>query len=309
VKLSRRQALAMLQVSFSADVKLVNVYATVRDGRGSVIKDLKQEDFEVYEDERRQTIRYFSPETNVPLRLGLVVDISGSMARKVAAERDACRRFFRQVLRPEQDRAFLIRFDQNVEIVQGLTGMQAALDKAAGELAGHAQWQRERLLARPGETAACRSGTSALKDAVFAASAQILQKERGRKALIVLSDGLDLGSCVTLRNTVEAAQRADAIVYTMLFLESGPARTAKREGLGSYPGRALMEQLASRTGGRMFIPGIDSTVPKAFAAIEEELRSQYSIGYTSDAPSPGFHQLRVSAKGYTVQAREGYYGG
>jgi VWFA-related protein len=299
----------MLQVSFSADVKLVNLFATVRDARGSVIKDLKQDDFEVYEDERRQTIRYFSPETNVPLRLGLVVDISGSMARRVADERDACRRFFRQVLRPEQDRAFLMRFDQTVELLQGLTGMQSSLDKAAGELGGAARWVGERLLARPSITAACRMSSSAIRDAVFVACEQILHKERGRKALVVLTDGLDNGSCVPLRAAVEAAQRADAIVYTMLFLESGPARTAKREGLGSYGGRALMEQLASRTGGRMFIPGIDSTVSKAFAAIEEELRSQYSIGYTSDAPSPGFHQLRVSAKGYTVQAREGYYGG
>jgi VWFA-related protein len=299
----------MLQVSFSADVKLVNLFATVRDARGSVIKDLKQDDFEVYEDERRQTIRYFSPETNVPLRLGLVVDISGSMARRVADERDACRRFFRQVLRPEQDRAFLMRFDQTVELLQGLTGMQSSLDKAAGELGGAARWVGERLLARPSITAACRMSSSAIRDAVFVACEQILHKERGRKALVVLTDGLDNGSCVPLRAAVEAAQRADAIVYTMLFLESGPARTAKREGLGSYGGRALMEQLASRTGGRMFIPGIDSTVSKAFAAIEEELRSQYSIGYTSDAPSPGFHQVRVSAKGYTVQTREGYYGG
>jgi VWFA-related protein len=299
----------MLQVSFSADVKLVNVFATVRDARGSIVTDLKQEDFELYEDERRQTIRYFSPETNVPLRLGLVVDISGSMARKVAEERDACRRFFRQVLRPEQDRAFLVRFDQTIELMQGLTGVQAALDKAAGELAGPARWVGERLLARPSITNACRMSSSAIRDAVFVACEQILRKERGRKALVVLTDGLDNGSCVPLRAAVEAAQRADAIVYTMLFLDSGPARTAKREGLGWYPGRPLMEQLASRTGGRMFIPGIDSTVAKAFAAIEEELRSQYSIGYTSDAPSPGFHQLRVSARGYTVQTREGYYGG
>jgi len=293
----------MLQVSFSADVKLVNLFATVRDERGSIVKDLKQGDFEVYEDERRQTIRYFSPETNVPLRLGLVVDISGSMARRVGDERDAARRFFRQVLRPEQDRAFLIRFDHGVDVLQRLTGLAKELDRAAGEL-GKLPGAVQGELRRPAEWVRC-GGSSSIRDAVFLSCDQILRKERGRKALILLSDGLDNGSCMALRSVVQMAHQTETIVYTLLFDDP-------QYGRGAPPlpsGRALMEQLANRTGGRMFRPGIDTTVAKAFAAIEEDLRNQYAIGYTSDAPSPGFHQLRVVAKGFTVQTREGYYGG
>ena len=322
VRLSRRQLIAALPlldrvraqdsppVSFSTDVKLVNLFATVRDRQGRVVKGLAAADFELYEDERRQTIRYFSAESNVPLRVGLIVDISGSMARRLADEREASHRFFHQVLRPEQDRAFLIRFDQQVEVMQPPTGLAGLLDKAAGELPRHAEWRRERLLARPVTNGGrCGYGSSAIRDAVFVTCREILRRERGRKALIVLSDGLDNGSCVPLRTAIEAAQRADAIVYTLLFLDPGPARVAKKEGIGGYPGRPLMEQVAARTGGRLFLPGLDTTLTKAFAAIEEDLRNQYGIAYTPDAPSAGFHQIRVETRQrYVVQTREGYYG-
>lgn len=292
------------RAAFSAEVNLVNVFATVRDHQGGIVRDLSQHDFEIYEDERRQIIRHFSAESNVPLRIGLAADVSGSMLRRISDERDAARRFFRQTLRPEQDRAFFLRFDHTVELLQGLTGEQRLLDRAADEMRRRAQWESSRLLARPPGDGRCRSSSSAICDAIFVCCERVLQRERGRKALILLSDGLDGGSCVPLRSAVEAAHRADTIVYTMLFLE----RSMPRDSRGSFPGRALMQQLAQRTGGRMFLPGIDGTAAKAFAAIEEDLRNQYSIAYVPDAPSPGFHQVRIAAKGYTVQAREGYYG-
>jgi VWFA-related protein len=322
MRLSRRELLATLpvlgrlgaqegpQARFSADVQLVNIFATVRDAENRVIKDLAKDDFDLYEDERRQTIRFFSSESNLPLRVGLVVDLSGSMIRRVAEERDASRRFFRQVLRPEQDRAFLIRFDREIELLQDLTGSHSLLDKATAELRGPtARRNAPRVLSYSTPGVRCGRGTSAIRDAVFLGCDEVLRKQRGRKALILLSDGLDGGSCVNLRGAIEAAQKAETIVYTLLFLEPTPARQVRREGLGIFPGRALMEQLAGRTGGRMFLPGIDCTVAKAFAAIEEDLRNQYGIGYTSDRPSPGFHQIRVATRQqYSVRTREGYYG-
>jgi VWFA-related protein len=325
VILSRRKLLASLPLLdrlaaqdrpvFSADVKLVNVLATVRDGDNRIVKDLTRDDFELFEDERRQTIRFFAAESNLPLRVGLVVDTSGSLLRRLADERDASRTFFRQVIRPEQDRAFLIRFDREIELVQDLTGSHKELSRATDQLRGPALF---RPLRRPGlppahrapPTGACGTGLSAIRDAVALGCDEVLRKQRGRKALILLSDGLDGGSCTPLRGVVEAAHRAEAIVYTLLFVDAGFERMARRQGVGTHPGKALMAQLAERTGGRMFLPGIDGSVAKAFAAIEEDLRNQYSIGYTPDEPSPGFHQIRLATKrNYAVQARDGYYGG
>jgi VWFA-related protein len=323
--LSRRGLLASLPLlnrlaaqerpTFSADVKLVNVLATVRDSENRIIKDLTKDDFELFEDERRQTIRFFAAESNLPLRVGLVVDISGSLWRRLADERDASRTFFRQVIRPEQDRAFLIRFDREIELVQDLTGSYKELSRATDKLRGPSLFRPPHRPARPPNggrltPGRCGSGMSAIRDAVALGCDEVLRKQRGRKALILLSDGLDGGSCTTLRGVVEAAHRAEAIVYTLLFVDAGFERMARRQGIGTHPGKALMAQLAARTGGRLFLPGIDGTVSKAFASIEEDLRNQYSIGYLPDAPTPGFHQIRLATKrAYAVQARDGYYGG
>jgi VWFA-related protein len=318
--LSRRELLATLPVlgrlraqegtaaKFSADVQLVNVFATVRDGNNRVVKDLAKDDFELYEDGRRQTIRHFAPVSNLPLRVGQLADISGSMLRRIRDERAASRRFFRQVLRPQQDRAFLIRFDSQIDVVQGLTGSPDLLDKATGYV-GRSLGGSPSKLRRPAAWSDCNPRSSSIiRDAVLLTCEEILRKERGRKALILLSDGIDGGSCMPIRAAVESAQRAEAIVYTLLFMEPRAAQTARREGTDHHPGRALMEQLAGRTGGRMFLPGIDGSVAKAYSAIEEDLRHQYGIGYTPDRPSPGFHEIRLATRQqYSVRTRQGYY--
>jgi VWFA-related protein len=320
MRLSRRELFATLpilgrlraqdeaQAKFSADVQLVNVFATVRDGDNRVVKDLAKDDFELYEDGRRQTIRHFAPESNLPLRVGLLADISGSMLRRIADERAASRKFFHQVLRPEQDRAFLIRFDWQVEVMQDLTGSPDLLDKATGYLSRSLGGAPAKIR-RPAAWGQCGlRSSSIIRDAVFLTCEEVLRKQRGRKALIVLSDGIDGGSCMPMRSVVESAQRADAIVYTLLFIDPRTARTARREGTDHHPGRPLMEQLAGQTGGRMFLPGIDGSVAKAYSAIEEDLRHQYGIGYTSDRPSAGFHEIRVATRQqYSVRTREGYY--
>lgn len=302
------RAMAQDPPSFSADVKLVNLYATVRDSDNRIVRDLAKDDFELFEDERRQDIRFFSAESNLPMRVGLVVDTSGSMTRQIGAERDASRKFFHQVLRPEQDRAFVIRFDQHIDLIQDLTGSLKALDKSAGELNRPSRFARTPG-PRPGTAGRCGSASSPIRDAVFLGCEEVLRKQRGRKALILLSDGLDGGSCATLRSVVEAAQRAEVIVYTLLFVEPGFEQMVRRQGLAGHPGRGLMGMLAARTGGRMFLPGVDTTVAKAFGSIEEDLRNQYSLGYMPDVPAPGFHQIRLATKrNLTVQTREGYYG-
>jgi VWFA-related protein len=317
VRLSRREWLAALPfagrlagqdpvVSLTADVGLVNLYATVRDQQGRVVRGLAKDDFELFEDQRRQTIRHFSAESDVPLRIGLLADVSGTMRKRIGEERGAARRFFRQVLRPAKDLAFVIRFDQWIETLQGPTSDSQWLNRAADELIGSAEWQRARRLDRPAvANAPCLRGSSAVLDAVFVVCRKVLRNERGRKALILMSDGIDEGSCIALGDVVEAAQRADAIVYPILL----PERRPRPESLRSHPGVPLAQQLARWTGGRVFVPGVDGTAAKAFATIEEDLRHQYSIAYTSDRPSPGYHQLRLATRqGHAVQTREGYYG-
>jgi len=320
----------------SVEVKVVTVYATVRDKHGKLISNLPQDDFALEEDGRPQTIRYFARESDAPLELGLLVDTSLSQRNVIGEERKASQSFLDHMLRADKDKAFVIHFDHEVELLQDLTSSRTKLQDALNLL----EVQQPELARRgPGGTGGGgwpggspggegghhrMGGGTLLYDAVYLASNDVLQHQQGRKAIIVLTDGVDRGSRETLETAVEYAQRADTLVYAIFFQgENGPGYGQGHHGGwggrrgGRYPeeerpdGKKVLEKLAAETGGRMFQVSKKLSIDQIYEQIGDDLRNQYSLGYTPDRadPGPGFHTIRLTTKekDLSVQARSGYY--
>ena len=285
------------QPVFSVDLKLVNVLATVRNKTGSLIGDLSKDDFLLAEDGRPQSIRNFSRETNLPLTLGLMVDTSGSQQRVMDAERGACLRFLDQVVREQKDHVFIMQFDSTVQMRQDLTSSVGKLDDALA----YVDTETQRQLRLRG------SAGTLLYDAVAGVSDTVMSKQTGRKALIVLSDGVDFGSESTLNDSVDAAQRADTLIYSILYSDPGAYGVF---GSGR-DGKRVLERLSNETGGSFFEVSKKQTVDQVFGILEEELRTQYSLGYVSDKPATisEFRTIQLTAKpkGLVVQARHRYW--
>ena len=318
--------------NFSTDVKVVNLLATVRDKQGQIVKDLTRDDFVVSEDGHPQTIRYFSRESDLPLTLGLLIDTSGSQRNVLEAERRASYRFLEQVLREDKDQAFVIHFDFEVELLQDLTSSRQKLEKALTELqvgqgrrsnnAGQypgggypgGGYPGSRRSGRGGGGGRGGRGGTDLYDAVYLASDELMRKQHGRKAVIILSDGVDTGSKLSLEEGVESAQRADTLAYSILFSddEAYGFGSGRWGGMGNRPdGTKVLQQISKQTGGRFFEVTKKQPIDKVFAALEEDLRNQYSIGYTPDRTDAagGYRHIQVTTKqkGLIVQARDGYY--
>jgi VWFA-related protein len=283
---------------FSADVKVVNVLATVRNKTGSLAGNLNQDDFSLSEDGRPQTIRYFARESDLPLTLGLLVDTSGSQRKVLDAERGASLRFLDQVVREKKDQVFIMQFDSAVQIRQALT---SSVGKLADALA-YVDTETQRQLRMQ------HGGGTMLYDAVAQASNEIMKKQSGRKALIVLTDGVDLGSYGTLKDAVEAAERADTLIYSILYSDPGAYGV-----FGGGGGRRILERMSNDTGGSFFEVSKEQTVDRMFDILQEELRNQYNLGYVSDKPITLSEfrtiQLAVRQKGLLVQARHQYWAG
>jgi VWFA-related protein len=320
------------QPTMSVDVRVVNVFATVRDKHGEIVPNLTKDDFTLEEDGRPQTIRYFTRETDLPLTLGLLVDTSMSQRRVLDQERSASYTFLDQVLRPNKDLAFVIHFDREVELLQDVTSSRQKL-QAALELLQTPQFTRNVGSNSPASSPGShhRGGGTLLYDAVYLASNEMMKKQQGRKALVVLSDGVDTGSQETLASAVEAAQRADTLVYSILFADDqaygnwggygggygGGGMGRHGGGRGRYPqqtrpdGKKILERLSKQTGGRLFEVSTKQPVEQIYDQIQQELRNQYSLGYTPDrtAAAAGYHTIRVTTrqKDDIVQARDGYY--
>ena len=307
------------------DVKVVNVYATVHDKKGQIVKTLTQEDFSIDEDGRSQTIKYFSHENDLELTLGLLIDTSGSQRRVIGEERSASYRFLDQVLREEKDIAFVIRFDHEVELVVDLTSSRKQLEKGIYNLQVAVPGQRgpEQGGAQPRR----RGGGTELYDAVMLASEEVMAKQRGRKAIVVMSDGEDRGSKVSLFTAINAAQKADTLVYSILFADDEQpyyptyGMGGRRRGGGMPPprqsgpdgdGKKVLERLAKETGGSFFSVSHRMPLSAIFERMQEELRNQYSIGYTPDQPAKAgeFRKIHLATRDKTlvVQSRDGYYG-
>jgi VWFA-related protein len=290
-------ALGQDESVFSTEVKVVNVLATVRNKSGSLAGNLSREDFSLSEDGRPQTIRYFARESNLPLTLGLMVDTSGSQRRVLDQERGASMRFLDSVIRDNKDRVFIMQFDSAVQMRQPLTYSVGKLEDSLAYVDTESMRQ---LRIQHG-------GGTLLYDAVVRASTDVMKKQNDRKALIVLSDGVDFGSHVTLQDAIEAALRADTLIYSILYSDPGAYGLF---GAGAE-GKHVLERMSEETGGSFFEVSKKHTVDQIFAILQEELRSQYSLGYVSDKPVTlsGFRtiQLTVKSKGLSVQARRQYW--
>lgn len=284
------------------EVDVVNVYFTVRDGKGRLVNDLGKDDFELYEDGKRQEIRYFSRESDLPLTLGLLVDVSRSQERLIEQEKRAAEQFFARVLR-KQDLAFLISFGPDVVLELDLTNSQRLLRAALEGL--RVRVDPTGLYRGPVPTVAKPRGT-VLFDAVYLAAREKLAAEVGRKALVLITDGVDVGSRVKLADAIEAAQKADAIIYSVYFFDPSAYR-----GIWVGASDRDLRTMSEETGGRLFRVSRNTTLAAIFDEIEQELRSQYSLGYTpSNAVRDGKFrriEIRTRRKDLRVQARKGYY--
>jgi len=292
--------------TLKVNVDVVQLFFNVKDKKGALIPGLTKDDFEVFEDGHRQTIKYFTAESNLPLTLGILIDSSGSQQRVLGMEQEVGADFLNQILR-EKDMAFVISFDVNVDLLQDFTNstklLRAALNKArintgggGGSIPG--------LGGGPVPTSGMPKGTL-LYDAIYLASHDELSHEVGRKAMIILSDGEDQGSQLKIKDAIEAAQKADAIVYVLLIADRG-----FYGGFG-YSGDSEMKKLTFETGGRVIEVGNKyDKLKEAFNQISQELRSQYNIGYTSTNPKHDgtFRKVEIrSKKSYKIQSRNGYY--
>jgi VWFA-related protein len=330
---------APTQTKIAVEVKTVSVLATVRDKHGKTISNLTQDDFVLTEDGRPQTIDYFARESDLPLRLGLLVDTSLSQRRVLEEERSASYSFLDHLLRVDKDLAFVIHFDREVELLQEFTPLRPKLQAALQSLQTPEFDADRRSNGGGGYGSGGSAGTGGgrgrrggagtlLYDAIYLASDELMSKQQGRKAVIILSDGVDHGSKEGLSTAIEMAQRSDTVVYSILFKGEqalgpmggrlGPGGGRRGGPGGGYPqqdrpdGKKVLQQISNETGGRLFEVSKKETVDKIYAQIEEELRNQYSIGYPPDKNAGvGYHKIQLSTKqkDLIVQARDGYYSG
>jgi VWFA-related protein len=264
----------------------VNVVFTVTDKRGHYVKDLTQNDFRVYDDSKpAESIRSFSRETNLPLRVGLLIDASNSVRDRFKFEQEAAIEFLNQIVRARSDEAFVIGFDTTPEVTQDFTDSTEALSHGV------------RML-RPG-------GGTAMYDAIYFACRDKLMKDKStsatRRAIILLSDGDDNQSRVSREEAVEMAQRAEVIIYAISTNTSGL----------KMRGDKVLEHFADETGGKAFFPFKIQDVADAFSQIQDELRSQYDVSYKPANFEPNGHYRKIEIladnKKYKVRARKGYY--
>jgi len=293
--------------SLKINVNVVQLFFNVKDKRGGLIPNLTKNDFQVSEDSKPQTIKYFAAESNLPLTLGILIDASGSQQRVLDMEKEVGGDFLSQILR-EKDLAFVISFDVNVDLLQDFTSsvhsLKAALNSAkintgggAGTIPG--------LGGGPVPSSTIPRGTL-LYDAIYLAAHDELAQQVGRKAMIILTDGEDQGSQLKIQDAVEAAQKSDSIVYVLLCADRG------FYGFGGYSGEGQMKKLTQETGGRVIEVGNKmDKLKQAFDQVAQELRSQYNVGYTpTNAALDGtFRKVEIHAnsKDYKIQARTGYY--
>jgi VWFA-related protein len=323
---------------------------TVRDKHGALVSSLNMSDFALTEDGRPQTIKSFTRQTDLPYKLGLLVDTSRSLSGAMEAERKAAGKFVDTMLpekpNPKPDEMFLIHFDREVELLEDFTTSRDKLHKELDDM-GPSSGSSDN--ANGPETSddqrdrpTGRNGTQ-LYDAIYLAASEVMKPNDGRNAVVVFSDGVDHGSKDTLNDAIDAADKANVVVYTVYFKgeqdRSGGFPGSGRHGGGfpgggggypggggGYPGgggghrgdekpsvdgKKIMEQIATRTGGRYFEAKSTTHLDEIYTQITEELRGQYLLTYTPDKVDTegGFHKVALTAnnKDLSVVTREGYY--
>ena len=291
--------------TIKVDVDVVNILASVRDKRGGLIANLEKNDFTVLEDGKAQTIKYFTRETDLPLTIGLMVDVSRSQENLIGIERSAASQFLSQVLR-KKDEAFLISFGEEAELLQDYTNSARLLNAGLDQL--RVSSGVGGLGPGPVPTASQPRGT-VLYDAVFLAATDKLRGEVGRKVIVVITDGVDEGSRKTINQAVEAAQKADAVIYSIDY--SDPVFYGRMGSWGGGGGEGALHKLSDETGGRVYKVDRRHTLEQVFKELQDEMRSQYSIGYTpiNDTKDGSYRRLEIklASKDLKAQARKGYY--
>jgi VWFA-related protein len=300
--------------TFKVNVNLVDLFFTVKDAKGNLIPHLNRTNCSVLEDKVPQTLKSFIAETNQPLTLGILLDTSGSQQRVLPLEQQAGGEFLQQVLRAK-DEAFLVSFDVNVDLLQDFTNsprlLSRALDKAEINTAGG-----NGAAGIPGAgggtvpTIGDPKGTL-LYDAINLAANEKLNKESGRKAMIILTDGEDEGSRTKIGDAIAAANRNNVIIYVILIADRA-LYWSNGEG---YFGYSAAKRIADETGGRVIDVGNNGKkLEAAFQQIQDELRTQYVASYvpSNTAQDGKFRKIAVECKGdggenLKVQVRKGYY--
>jgi len=288
--------------SIKVDVGLVNVGFSARDNTGKLLTELQRDEVEITEDGVPQKISFFARSTEVPLHLGLVMDVSGSQQSFVKPHMHDLQAFLKNVLRPT-DTAYLMAFANRLTLVSDWTGsakllVESLQDYQKGKDRG------EYPTVGPREH---RVLGTAFYDALFYGSTQMMQNiERGRRALIVFSDGEDNSSAHHMLDAIESAQANDVLLFTICYTEDHGVLTARNK----Y-GRSVMARIARETGGGSF-DGNGRGLAESFREIGEQLRSGYELGYHTSNP-PGdqtFHKIaiRVKRPGVTIRAKTGYFG-
>ena len=272
--------------TISVEVNLVNILFTVADRKGKFVTNLQKEDFRVFEDDKHQIITNFSSETNLPLTIALLVDTSGSIRDKLRFEEEAAIEFFYSTLQRGKDKALVISFDSGVELLQDFTDDPEKLaDKIRKIRAG---------------------GGTSLYDAIYLAVNEKLAGQDGRRIVILITDGDDNSSRISLTETLEAAQRNDVTIYA---ISTNSAAFFGRKD--QERGDKTLKKLSEETGGKPFFPLKIQDLASSFLDIHDELRSQYQIGYRpTNAKQDGtFRRVRVDVgdKRYKARARTGYY--
>ncbi len=309
----------------AVEANMVTVFATVRDKKSQIVANLTKDDFALQEDGRAQTITYFARENDLPLTVGLLVDTSLSQRRVLGQERTASSSFIEHTLREDKkDQAFLIHFDYEVELLQDFTSSRKKLESKL-DLLETPEMQR----ASDDGSGHRHGGGTLLYDAIYLASNDMMMKLQGRKAVIILSDGDDRGSKETLASAIESAQRANTVVYSILFKDDEPFGARGGNGGGGwgghggggghrYPqqeqrpdGKKILERISKETGGRLFEVSKKLTVDQIYDQLALELRAQYILGYVPDkSPNSADYRkihLATKQKDLAVQARDGYY--
>jgi VWFA-related protein len=333
--------------TLSVDARLVNIPVVVHDKKGALVQNLTKDNFVLRVDDKAQTIRYFNIDKDLPLTLGLLVDTSLSQRDVIDDEEKASSAFLDDMLNgpTDRDKAFIIQFAHQTDLLQDVTSskpkLQAGLKQlgtpGAGDRNGNGDGSATTPDSDPNDNRSGRgrpmmhgAGTT-LYDALFLSSDELMTKQKGRKALIILSDGVDMGSKETLTTSIEAAQRADTIVYAIYYkgkeMGGGQDRGGRgggghpgRRGGGGYPGgggggypgggggqgrqpqanradgKKILQRMADETGGRLFEVTKKETVADIYKQIGEELRAQYRLGYTpdKDEASDGYHRIDLT---------------
>lgn len=269
--------------TFSTDVNVVNILATVRDRKGQIIQDLTKDDFQLTEDKRPQIVRYFSKESDLPLTIALLVDTSMSQERVLPEERKAAGDFLRSNIRARNDDELIVTFDTVIRLLPEINALSVPEDRKTGTL---------------------------LNDAVYSICDQKLASRHGRKIMIILSDGVDYGSRANVDQAIARAIRADVVIYAILFSDASFYGSANAGPYSTRYGAAAMKAVATATGGSYLEVTKEHSVEQMFDHIAEDLHHQYSLGFTSDRPATKreVRKLDLATKrwGLVVQARKWY---